>query len=46
VVRHSLVDGSVDYDVDVVTESVLLEVVAHSNGSVSSEALGKLMSGS
>ena len=46
VVRHSLMDGSVNYDVDVVAESVLLEVVVHSNGSVSSEALGKLMSGS
>ena len=39
-------DGSVNDDVDVVTESVLLEVVAHSDRSVSSEALGKLMSGS
>lgn len=31
VVRHTFVDGSVYDDVDVVSESVLLEVVAHSN---------------
>ena len=46
VVGHALMDGSVNDDVDVVSESVLLEVVADSDRSVSSEALGELMPGS
>lgn len=46
VVRHALVDGSVDDDVHVVAQSVLLQVVAHPNGAVSSEALRELMPGS
>ncbi len=46
VVGHAFMDGSVDYDVNVIAESVLFEIVAHSDGAVSSEALGEFMSGS
>jgi hypothetical protein len=46
VVGHTFMNGTVNNDVDIVSESVLFEVVAHSDSSVSSESFGKLMSGS
>ncbi len=46
VVGHTLVLRTINDNVDVISESVLFEVVAHSDSSVSSEAFRKLMSGS
>ena len=46
VVGHTLVDGTVDDDINVVTDSVRGEDVGDSHGTVSSESLGELGSGS
>ena len=43
---HTFVDSTVNNDIDVITESILFEVIAHSDSSVSSEAFRKFMSGS
>jgi len=42
VVRHTLVDGTVDNDINVVTNSVRGEDVGDSDGTVSSESLAEL----
>ena len=39
-------NGSVYDDVDIISESIFFEIVAHSDGTVSSESFGELMSGS
>jgi hypothetical protein len=45
-VGHSLVNGSVNDDIDVVSFFVLLQIVADSHGAVSSEGLFEFMLGS
>lgn len=45
-VRHSFMNSSINNDVDIVSKSILLKIVAHSNRAVSSEALWEFMSGS
>ena len=45
-VWHTFMDSSINDDVNVVSKSVLFEIVVHSDSSMSSEAFGKLMSGS
>lgn len=45
-VWHSLVNGSIDYNVNVISLSIFLEIVANSNSPVSSEGLLELMFGS
>jgi len=45
-VWHALVDGTVDDDINNITDLVGGEVLGHSNGSVASESLLEFVSGS
>ena len=44
--RHSFMNSSINNDINVVSKSILLKIVADSYWTVSSEAFGELMSGS
>ena len=45
-VRHTFVNCSINNDVDIITQSILFKIVAHSDRTMSSESLREFMSSS